>query len=44
MCFLWAYYYPATGERVCLQTGDYVGCCPGDDLLCDIIADQYAYQ
>lgn len=46
MCFLWAYYYPSSGYRICVETGtlledyaDLLGgtdiCCP-EDLVCDL--------
>jgi hypothetical protein len=35
MCFLWLYYYPSAGYRICVDT-DYYGagqvCCPGDPV------------
>jgi hypothetical protein len=45
MCFLWAYYYPSKGYRMCVNPGQYgnllpgIGdqvCCP-DDALCELI-------
>ena len=41
MCFLWGYYYPSTGFKVCMDDSDYgiSGCCPGNPL-CDIVAGQ----
>ncbi len=44
MCFMWAYYYPSQGYKLCVQT-DYAGyplslCCPSEDLLCDLL-DEY---
>ncbi|MFT7580853.1 MAG: hypothetical protein ACI9MR_002527 [Myxococcota bacterium] len=43
MCFLWAYYYPSKGYRICINPGsinDQFGneiCCPGH-FLCGIIS------
>ena len=45
MCFLWAYYYPSKGYRMCVNPGGIAGgfdvgeqvCCPDDAFLCDLI-------
>jgi len=45
MCFLWAYYYPSKGYRMCVNPGGIAGgfdlgnqvCCPDDAVLCDMI-------
>lgn len=34
MCFLWAYYYPSQGYRICLSPGDLGGGVAGDEVCC----------
>ncbi len=34
MCFLWAYYYPSQGYRICLSPGDIGGGVAGDEVCC----------
>lgn len=36
MCFLWAYYYPADGYKVCLDDDGTYGCCPGSPVCNDL--------
>ena len=45
MCFLWAYYYPSKGYRMCVNPGNIANnfelgeqvCCPDDAILCDLV-------
>lgn len=47
MCFLWAYYYPNKGYRMCVNPGKYAAaagglvgdqvCCPDDAFICDVV-------
>ena len=45
MCFLWAYYYPSNGYRMCVSPGDIASgfdlgeqvCCPDDAWLCYLV-------
>jgi hypothetical protein len=44
MCFVWAYYYPSQGSKVCFHTDEFNGvdaCCPGDPQVCDLIAQKF---
>jgi hypothetical protein len=47
MCFVWAYYYPSQGSKVCIHTEQYGGasglnvCCPSTDSLCSLIAQNF---
>lgn len=34
MCFLWAYYYPSQGYRICLSPGSIGGGVAGDEVCC----------
>ena len=45
MCFLWAYYYPSQGYRLCVNPGDIGGgaggysiCCPGH-FICSLLTN-----
>jgi hypothetical protein len=41
MCFLWLYYYPSSGFRICVDTDLYNAgqvCCPGD-FVCQFLGD-----
>jgi hypothetical protein len=46
MCFVWAYYYPSQGSKVCIHTNQiggttgYNACCPGDSA-CSLIGSQF---
>ena len=46
MCFLWMYYYPSQGARVCMHSDQNPGggsidiCCPGPSLICDLIVSK----